>query len=62
MATVMIQGELQSPINQAAGRGLLVLFAASGDLTKRKLVPGLFNLAKEGLLPKNFAILGITLD
>jgi glucose-6-phosphate dehydrogenase-like protein len=35
-------------------RCLLVLFGASGDLTKRKLVPGLFNLAKEGAAAKEF--------
>ena len=62
MATVAIQDELHSPISKAAGRCVLVLFGASGDLTKRKLVPALFNLAKEGLLPKNFAILGIAFD
>src|SRR5579864_2805504 len=62
MATAAIQDELHSPINKAAGRCVLVLFGASGDLTKRKLVPALFNLAKEGLLPKNFAILGIAFD
>jgi len=62
MATVAIQDELHRPISKAAGRCVLVLFGASGDLTKRKLVPALFNLAKEGLLPKNFAILGIAFD
>ncbi len=32
----------------------MVLFGASGDLTKRKLVPALFNLVKAKLLPKTF--------
>ncbi|MBI3089284.1 MAG: glucose-6-phosphate dehydrogenase [Candidatus Tectomicrobia bacterium] len=36
----------------------MVVFGASGDLTKRKLVPALFNLACEGLLPDGFALLG----
>jgi len=40
----------------------MVLFGASGDLTKRKLVPALFNLAKASLLPKHFAILGVAVD
>jgi glucose-6-phosphate 1-dehydrogenase len=39
-----------------------VLFGASGDLTKRKLVPALFNLAKAKLLPDNFAVLGVAFD
>ena len=36
----------------------VVIFGASGDLTKRKLVPALYNLALEGLLPNNFAVVG----
>jgi glucose-6-phosphate 1-dehydrogenase len=38
----------------------MVIFGASGDLTKRKLIPALYNLAKEGLLAKEFAIVGIS--
>jgi glucose-6-phosphate 1-dehydrogenase len=37
----------------------LVIFGASGDLTKRKLIPGLFNLNKRGLLPECFGVLGV---
>jgi glucose-6-phosphate 1-dehydrogenase len=40
----------------------MVLFGASGDLTKRKLIPALFNLVKASLLPKNFVILGVAFD
>ena len=36
----------------------MVIFGASGDLTKRKLLPALFHLEQYGLLPKNFAIVG----
>ena len=36
----------------------VVIFGATGDLTKRKLVPALFNLAAGGLLPDEFAIVG----
>ncbi len=32
--------------------GILVIFGASGDLTKRKLLPALFHLEQAGLLPK----------
>src|ERR1700752_4780317 len=39
--------------------GVLVIFGASGDLTKRKLLPALFHLEQSGLLPKNFAIVGV---
>jgi glucose-6-phosphate 1-dehydrogenase len=37
---------------------IIVIFGASGDLTKRKLIPALYNLAKEKLLPDNFAVVG----
>ena len=37
----------------------MVIFGASGDLTKRKLVPALYTLARERLLPAGFAIVGM---
>jgi glucose-6-phosphate 1-dehydrogenase len=36
----------------------MVIFGAGGDLTKRKLVPALYNLVHEGLLPDDFAVVG----
>ncbi len=36
----------------------LVIFGASGDLTQRKLIPGLYSLAHEGLLPPGQTIIG----
>jgi glucose-6-phosphate 1-dehydrogenase len=36
----------------------MVIFGASGDLTRRKLVPALYNLDAEGLLPEGFRLLG----
>ena len=36
----------------------IVIFGATGDLTKRKLVPSLMGLAKDGLLPSGFAVVG----
>ena len=36
----------------------MVIFGASGDLTKRKLIPALYNLAKDNLLSKEFALVG----
>lgn len=41
---------------------ILVIFGASGDLTKRLLMPALYNLACDQLLPEQFAIAGIALD
>ncbi len=37
---------------------ILVIFGASGDLTKRKLIPALFDLYLQDLLPEKFAVLG----
>src|SRR3954451_6150345 len=39
--------------------GVLVVFGASGDLTSRKLMPALANLACRDLLPPEFAVVGI---
>src|SRR5207249_11520314 len=36
----------------------LVLFGGSGDLTRRKLLPALYNLALQRLLPASFAVVG----
>src|SRR5690349_9289735 len=38
---------------------VLVIFGAAGDLTQRLLLPALSNLKRAGLLPGNFAIIGI---
>lgn len=37
----------------------IVIFGAAGDLTKRLLMPALYNLARSNLLPKEFAIVGV---
>ena len=38
---------------------IMVIFGAAGDLTKRKLVPALYNLRESRLLPDNFAVIGV---
>ncbi len=37
---------------------IMVVFGASGDLVKRKLIPALYNLTRERLLSKEFAVVG----
>ena len=39
---------------------ILVIFGASGDLTKRKLTPALFELHQQHLLPEKYAVLGVS--
>ena len=36
----------------------MVIFGASGDLAHRKLIPALYNLACDGYLPREFAVVG----
>jgi glucose-6-phosphate 1-dehydrogenase len=60
-ATVSGQ-EQHTQIGKVAGPCVVVLFGASGDLTKRKLVPALYNLVKAKLLPKTFAVVGVAFD
>ncbi|HEU5239438.1 MAG TPA: hypothetical protein VFU37_20070, partial [Pyrinomonadaceae bacterium] len=38
---------------------VLVIFGAAGDLTKRKLIPALYNLKKADLLSDNFMVIGV---
>ena len=44
------------------GPHVIVLFGATGDLSRRKLIPGLFHLGQAGLLPEEFRIVGTSLD
>ena len=40
----------------------MVIFGATGDLSARKLLPALYNVAKQRLLPVGFAVVGAALD
>jgi len=39
---------------------VITLFGVSGDLAGRKVLPALYHLVKDGLLPKNFRVIGTT--
>ncbi len=39
---------------------IVVIFGASGDLTKRKLIPAIYDLYRQKLMPQDFAILGVS--
>jgi glucose-6-phosphate 1-dehydrogenase len=62
-AEIKISPEDLSQVPQSGERipdpGIMVIFGASGDLTKRKLLPALYHLEQAGLLPKNFHIVGV---
>jgi len=46
-------------IEPTPGPTTLVIFGASGDLTRRKLLPAIYHLARRGRLPAQFAVIGI---
>ena len=50
----LLQFHMENPKNL-----ILVIFGASGDLTSRKLIPALFSLRSQNLLPEVYTILGI---
>jgi glucose-6-phosphate 1-dehydrogenase len=57
--------ELENPLVQGLERlpvspTTLVIFGATGDLAKRKLLPALYNLAHEGALPERFHLIGVS--
>src|SRR5258708_31203964 len=52
----------ETEVPQKASPCVMVIYGASGDLTKRKLLPALANLAQEGLLSRQFAIIGFSFD
>jgi glucose-6-phosphate 1-dehydrogenase len=51
------------PVTQRVGKVgepcVMVIFGAAGDLTQRKLIPALYNLAKSELLSREFAVVGV---
>ncbi|MFP5363325.1 MAG: glucose-6-phosphate dehydrogenase [Thermoleophilia bacterium] len=50
----LVEGLERLPVHPTA----LVIFGATGDLARRKLLPALYNLAHEGALPERFALVG----
>ena len=58
MATVeenpLAEGLERQPVHPTT----LVIFGATGDLSKRKLLPAIYNLAHEGALPERFHLIG----
>jgi len=49
----------QQRVGRSADPCTMVIFGAAGDLTRRKLIPALYNLAKNQLLSREFAMVGI---
>src|SRR5436309_8536612 len=58
-ATPQAEPQTDSPPSE---RCVMLIFGASGDLTKRLLVPAIYNLACDGLLADSFAVIGTAID
>ncbi len=56
----MVENPFRDSSENSTPSGAMVIFGATGDLTMRKLVPGLFDLASDGLLPVNFYLIGVS--
>jgi len=55
----MVMEETEARLGRVGDRCAVVIFGATGDLTRRKLIPALYNLAKFNLLSREFAIVGV---
>src|SRR5881227_1828180 len=51
----LVEGLERLPVHPT----VLVIFGATGDLARRKLLPALYNLAHEGALPERFELIGV---
>src|SRR6478736_8601870 len=65
MESAMTANPIENPLRAGLGADrvpppcTMVIFGASGDLTKRKLVPALYSLARDRRLPTAFNVVGV---
>src|ERR671937_1504391 len=52
----LVEGLERLPVHPTT----LAIFGATGDLSKRKLLPAIYNLAHEGALPERFNLIGVS--
>ncbi|MEQ1893816.1 MAG: glucose-6-phosphate dehydrogenase [Planctomycetota bacterium] len=58
LTSLMSNATTDATVGQPTGPCAMVIFGASGDLTKRKLIPALYNLSRHRLLASDFAVVG----
>src|SRR6202451_3226711 len=57
--TEILPATIKPRVGRTADPCVMVIFGFSGDLTRRKLVPALYNLASQQLLSREFAVIGV---
>jgi glucose-6-phosphate 1-dehydrogenase len=64
MTTVTARNPLSEGLHEyrTASPAVMVIFGATGDLSNRKLLPSLYNLVKQRLLPPGFSLVGAAID
>jgi glucose-6-phosphate 1-dehydrogenase len=55
-ANALVEGLEHPPVHPTA----LIVFGATGDLSRRKLLPAVYNLAHDGALPERFELVGVS--
>ncbi len=59
MSLATASSPVSEPATAAPRDQVIVVFGATGDLARRKLLPGMFHLARVGLMPERFRIVGV---
>ncbi|MGB7332282.1 MAG: hypothetical protein WBD25_12925, partial [Terriglobales bacterium] len=57
--TEILPATIKPRVGRTADPCVMVIFGFSGDLTRRKLIPALYNLASQQLLSREFAVIGV---
>src|SRR5271166_86116 len=57
--TEVLPAAVKPRVGRTADPCVMVIFGYSGDLTRRKLIPALYNLASQQLLSRAFAVIGV---
>jgi glucose-6-phosphate 1-dehydrogenase len=57
--TEVMPAALKPKVGRTGDPCVMVIFGFSGDLTRRKLIPALYNLASQQLLSREFAVIGV---
>src|ERR1700689_5911941 len=55
----ILPATIKPRVGRTADPCVMVIFGFSGDLTRRKLIPALYNLASQQLLSTDFAVIGV---